>query len=99
MTFVTTQPEMLMAAASQLTSIGSELSAQNAAAAASTMAVVPAAVDEVSVLAAAQFGFHATLYQAVSSQAEAIHDLFVRILGLSAGSYATTDAANAISET
>ena len=99
MTFVTTQPEMLMAAASQLTGIGSELSAQNAAAAAPTMAVVPAAADEVSVLAAAQFGSHAAMYQAVSSQAEAIHDLFVRILGASAGSYATTEAANTNSET
>ena len=36
------------------------------------------------------------MYQAVSAQAAAIHDLFVRMLGASAASYAGTEAANAI---
>jgi hypothetical protein len=53
MSFVTTQPEALAAAAGSLQSIGSTLSAQNAAAAAPTTGVVPAAADEVSALTAA----------------------------------------------
>jgi hypothetical protein len=97
MTFVTAQPEMLMATAAQLNGIGSAVSAQNAAAAVATMAVVPAAADEVSALTAAQFVSHAGVYQAVSAQGAAIHELFVRVLDACAGSYATTDAASAIS--
>lgn len=96
MTFVTTQPEMLAAAAGHLHGIGSALAAQNVAAALPTMGVVPAAADEVSALTATQFGAHAATYQTVSAQAAAIHDLFVRTLGVSAGSYAATEAANTI---
>ncbi|WP_082658660.1 PE family protein [Mycobacterium gordonae] len=62
---------------------------------ASTTGVAPAAGDEVSALAAAQFAAHAQLYQVVSDQATAIHDQFVAALGTSAGSYADTEAANA----
>ena len=71
MSFVTTQPEALSAAATSLQGIGSGLNAQNAAAAAPTTGVVPAAADEVSALTAAQFAAHAQLYQAVSQQAAA----------------------------
>jgi hypothetical protein len=95
MSFVTTQPEMLATAAGNLQGIGSEMTAGNAAAAAPTTGVVPAAADEVSALTAAQFAAHAELYQAVSAQAAAIHEMFVNTLGASAGSYAATEAANA----
>jgi hypothetical protein len=95
MSFVTTQPEALSAAAASLQGIGSGVSSQNAAAAAPTTGVVPAAADEVSALTAAQFVAHAQLYQAVSAQAAAIHDLFVNTLGTSARSYAATEVANA----
>jgi hypothetical protein len=95
MSFVTTQPEALSAAAASLAAIGSAVNAQNTAAAAPTTGVVPAAADEVSALTAAQFGAHAQLYQAVSAQAAAIHEMFVNTLGTSAGSYAVTEAANA----
>jgi PE family len=96
MSFVTTQPEALTAAASNLAGIGTTMSAQNAAAAAPTTGLVPAAADEVSALTAAQFAVHAQMYQAISAQAEAIHQLFVSTLGTSATSYASTEAANAI---
>ncbi|MCV7259012.1 PE family protein [Mycobacterium shimoidei] len=96
MTFVTTQPEMLTAAAGDLQRIGSAISAHNAAAAGPTTTVPPAAADEVSALTATQFAAHAQLYQAVSSQAAAIHEMFVAALGSSAESYATTEAANAV---
>jgi uncharacterized protein YfaQ (DUF2300 family) len=95
MTFVTTQPEMLAAAATQLAGVGSELMAQTAAAMTPMMAVVPAAADEVSALTAAQFASHAALYQAVSAHAAAVHDLFVSALGAGAESYGATEAANA----
>jgi hypothetical protein len=97
MTFVTTRPHMLAAAAGQLTGVGSELTTQNAAAMAPTTAVMPAAADEVSALTAAQFASHAAMYQAVSAHAAAVHDLFVSALGAGADSYDATEAANAAS--
>ena len=97
MTFVTTQPEIITAAAGQLTGLGTELNAQNAAAMLPTTGVTPAAGDEVSALTAAQFASHAEVYQAVSAHAAAVHELFVSALGASAGSYAATEAANASS--
>jgi PE family len=96
MSFVTTQPEALSAAATSLAGIGTTMSAQNAAVAAPTTGVIPAAADEVSALTATQFAVHAQMYQAVSAQAEAIHQLFVSTLGTSATSYALTESANAI---
>jgi hypothetical protein len=96
MTFVTTQPEMLTSAAGQLQGVGTAIAAQNAAIAAPTTGVVPAAADEVSALTAAQFANHAQTYQAVSAQAAAVHEMFVRMLSASASSYATTEAANAV---
>jgi PE family len=99
MSFVTTQPEQMAAAAGELAGIGSQLSVQNAAAAAPTTGVVPAAADEVSALTAAQFAAHAQTYQAMSAAAAAIHEMFVNTLGTSAGCYAATEAANAAAAT
>src|SRR5208283_5902483 len=95
--FVTTQPAMLASADGDLQGIGSEMAAGNMAAAAPTTGVVPAAADEVSALTAAQFAAHAQMYQAVSAQAAAIHEMFVNTLSTSAGSYAVCEAANAAS--
>ncbi len=96
MSFVTTEPEMLTVAAGTLEGLCSAMSAQNAAAAEPTTGVIPAAADEVSALTAVGFAAHAARYQAVSAQAAAIHDMFVATLGASAGSYAATEAANAL---
>ena len=74
MSFVTTQPEAIGCGGRHPAGIGSTMSAQNAAAAAPTTGVVPAAADEVSALTAAQFAAHAQMYQAVSAQAAAIHE-------------------------
>ncbi|MGA8545409.1 MAG: PE family protein [Mycobacterium sp.] len=95
MSFVTTQPDALSAAAANLAGIGTTMSAQNAAAAAPTAGVVPAAADEVSALTATQFAVHAQMYQAISAQAEAIHRSFVSTLQTSAMSYAVTEVTNA----
>lgn len=96
MSFVTAQPTELTAAAENLEGIGSTLAAQNIAAAATTTGVLPAAADEVSALTAAQFATHAQMYQAISAQAAAIHEALVNTLGVSAGSYSATEAANTI---
>ena len=95
MSFVTTQPEALAASASTLQGVGSAVGTASTAAAVPTTAIVPAAADEVSATAAAQFAAHAQLYQAVSAQAAAVHEMFVNTLATSAGSYAATEAANA----
>ncbi|MCV7075271.1 PE family protein [Mycobacterium szulgai] len=95
MSFVTTQPRALVAAAADLLGIGSAMTAHNAAATATTTAIVPPAADEVSSLIAAQFAAHAALYQEVSAYAAAIHDELVTTLGTSSASYAAAEAANA----
>lgn len=95
MSFLTTQPEELAAAAGKLETIGSAMVAQNAAAAApTTTGVIPVAADEISVLQASLFTAYGTLYQQVSAEAAAVYDLFVKTLGVSAGTYAATEAAN-----
>jgi hypothetical protein len=93
--FLITQPEALTAAAGNLAGIGSAISAVNVSEAAPTTGLIPAAADEVSALTAAAFAAHGALYQAVSAQAAAIHQMFVSTLQASAGSYAATEAANA----
>ena len=96
MSFVTALPAMLASAAGELGSIGSAVAGGNAAAkAAPTTGVVPAAADEVSALTAAHFAAQGALYQEVSAQATAIHELFVSTLATSAGAYAATEAPNA----
>jgi hypothetical protein len=94
MSFVTTQPEALTAAASALHTLGTSMAAQNTAAAPPTTGIAPAAADPVSALQAAQFSAYGTWYQQVSAQATAIHQMLVNTLGTSAGSYGETEAAN-----
>ena len=96
MSFVSIVPEMLSKAAGNLQSVGAALAAENAAAMAPTTGLIPAAADQVSALAAMQFAAHAEMYQAVSAQAAAIHQMFVTTLAASADAYATTEAANAL---
>ncbi len=99
MSLLTTVPEELLAAAAQLSAIGSSLSAQNAGAAAPTTAIAPAASDQVSLLQAGVFGAYGTLYQQIAAEAQAIQEQFVNTLGLSGGTYAQTEAANAAAST
>jgi PE family/PPE-SVP subfamily C-terminal region len=94
MSFVTTRPEALTAAASTLQILGTSMAAQNGAAAGPTTGVAPAAADPVSALQAAQFSAYGTWYQQVSAQANAVHQMLVNTLGASAGSYGETEAAN-----
>ncbi|OBI42283.1 PE family protein [Mycobacterium kyorinense] len=81
---MTTQPESLSAAVKQLRDTGVAMAAQNAAVAIPTSAVHPAGSDAVSAVAAAQFALHGEMYQAVSAQAKAIHEVFTSILAQAA---------------
>jgi hypothetical protein len=91
---VIAQPEIIAGAAAEMQALNALVAAGNAAAAAPTTGVVPAAADLVSMLTAAHFASHARLYQEVSAQAAALRDLLATTLGVSAGSYAATEAAN-----
>jgi hypothetical protein len=95
MSFVTTVPQAIAAAATQLEGIGNSFSAESAAAAAPTTAVAPAASDEVSALQASTFSTYGQLYQTVSAEAQAIHQQFVNLLQSSSNSYQGTESANA----
>ncbi|HEY6857458.1 MAG TPA: PE family protein, partial [Mycobacterium sp.] len=96
MSFVSILPETLSGAADNLQSVGSRIQAQNIAALGPTTGLAPAASDEVSALTAMQFAAHAHAYQTVSAQAASIHQMFVTMLAAAAGSYAATEAANAV---
>jgi PE family len=94
MSYVIAAPEIMTAAAADLETLGSTLSAAHQAAAPSTLAVIPAAADEVSASIAHLFSQHAADYQALAGQAAAFQHQFVHNLKASAASYASAEAAN-----
>ena len=91
MSLVTAAPELMTVAATDLANIGSTISAAHMAAATPTVAVIPAAADEVSSSIAHLFSQHAQDYQALAGQAAAFHEQFVQHLTSSAHA----EAANA----
>ena len=93
--FVTTQPEVLSGAASNLSGIGDAMVARNAAAAAPTTGLTPAASDIVSAMTAARFGQHGVTYQQFAAHAAEVHEHLVAALRSAAAAYASTEAANA----
>lgn len=95
MSFVTTEPGMMSAAAGNLEGAGAAMQTGNATAAGPTTAVVPPAVDPVSMFTAAQFVAHAQMFQEIGAQAAAIHEHMVATLGSNASAYAAAEAANA----
>ncbi|GLD43386.1 hypothetical protein Mkiyose1665_38860 [Mycobacterium kiyosense] len=94
MSYVTTYPAALLAAAGALQDLGTTLAAEDAAAAPPTTSIAPAAADEVSALQAAQFAAYGSWYQQVSAQAKAVHQQLVNTLGANANAYGETEAAN-----
>ena len=94
MSFVTTAPAAITAAATQLEGVGTSFATESSAAAGSTTAISPAAADEVSILQSGAFSTYGQLYQTVSAQAQAIHQQFVNLLQSSSGSYQETEGAN-----
>lgn len=99
MSFLTTHPDALAAAAGDLQTITGALNSQNAAAAGPISSLAPAAADEVSALQAALFSAYGTLYQQISAQAAAMQEMFIHTLRASADSYGETEAANSAAAT
>jgi hypothetical protein len=97
MSYVMAAPQMLAAAATDVAAVGSTVSAAHLVAAAPTVAVIPAANDEVSAGIAQVFSRAAQEYHALAGQAAAFNQKFVQHLNAAAGSYAATEAANAAS--
>lgn len=97
MSSVIAAPELMEVAAGDLAAIGSTVSAAHLAVAAPTIAVTPAAADEVSAGIAHLFSGYAQDYQALAGRAAAFHDQFVQHITAGAGSYAATEAAAASS--
>ncbi|WP_373191065.1 PE family protein, partial [Mycobacterium marinum] len=95
MSYVVAIPDMLASAAADVAGIGSSVGAANTAAVGATTGVMAAADDEVSVAIAALFSGHGQAYQAISAQAAAFHDQFLRALTGAGGAYAAAEAANA----
>jgi hypothetical protein len=93
MSYVIAAPELMTSAATDLATIGSDLSAAHTAAAGPTVALTPAAADEVSASIAHLFSAHAQEYQALAAQAAVFHDQFVQHLTAGAWSYASIETA------
>jgi PE family len=94
MSSVIAAPELITAAATDLANIGSTLNAAHLAAAPATIAMVPAAADEVSAGIAYVFSEHGQDYQAMAGKALAFQEQFAQHLTVSAGLYAAAEAAN-----
>jgi PE family len=93
MSYLAAAPEFLAQAATDLSDIGSDLMAANAAAAPIT-AMAPAAGDEISAAVTSVFAGHARAHLALSSQAAVFHHQFVQALSGAGGAYAAVEAAN-----
>jgi hypothetical protein len=92
MSYVIAAPEMMMAAASDLGGIGSNLDAAHAVAAARTTSVIPAAADEVSAGIAGLFSQFGQDYQALAAEAAAFEEQFEQLLSDGARLYAFIEA-------
>lgn len=93
MTYVIAAPEMMTAAATDLFSICSDLSYAHTVAAQPTVALAPAAADEVSVGIAHLFSEHAHGFHGLAGRAAAFHAQFAQNLKAGAASYASFEDA------
>ncbi|BBZ72283.1 PE family protein [Mycobacterium paraseoulense] len=94
MSFLMTRPEMMDVAAAELHGINTAVREGNSAVVVPTTGVAPAAADLVSILTAAQFSWHAKLFQKISAEAAAVREQLATTLGVCAGSYVATETAN-----
>jgi hypothetical protein len=88
-------PDLLRSAAGDLTSIGADLEAAHAGAAAPTTGLVAAGTDEVSAAVTTLFSEYGQTFQALGVQASTFHTQFVQLLSGAQGAYAAAEAANA----
>ncbi|WP_261900259.1 PE family protein, partial [Mycobacterium marinum] len=94
MSYLIAAPDLMAHATTELSSIGSALTAANAAAAAPTMGVLAAGADDVSAAVASLFAGHAQAYQSLGGQVAAFHQQFLEGLRGASGAYAAAEAAN-----
>ena len=92
MAYVVADPEMMTAAASDLATIGSDLSAAHLVAAARTTSVIPAAADEVSAGIANLMSTHALAVQAMVQKASTFHQQFTHNINAAAASYSSAES-------
>lgn len=95
MSYVVAFPELMSAAATDVSSIGSVVATANESVAAATTAVLAAAEDEVSAAVAALFSAHGEGYQVLSAQVAVFQQRFTQALAGAAGAYASAEAAGA----
>jgi PE-PPE domain/PE family len=93
--FVIVNADVVAAAAKHLANIGATISDANAAAAALTTKLVPAAEDEISEAVAGLFGTSAQDFHALAARAAAFPDRFMQAVNASAGSYVAAESASA----
>lgn len=97
MPYVIATPELMTSAAADLATIGANVNAAHLITAAPTVAVIPAAADEVSAAIASAFANHAEAFQALAGKAAAFNDQFVQTLTSGGAAYAATEATSAAS--
>ncbi len=95
MSYVVAFPELMSAAATDVSSIGSAVATANRGVAGATSAVLAAAEDEVSAAIAALFSAHGEGYQVLSAQVAVFQERFTQALTGAAGAYASAEAASA----
>ncbi len=94
MAYVVADPEMMTAAASDLATIGFDVSAAHLVAAARTTSVIPAA-DEVSAAIANLVSTHAHAFQAMAQSASTFHQQFTNKINAAAASYPSAESVSA----
>lgn len=77
MSYLIAAPDLMAHATTELSSIGSALTAANAAAAVPTTGVLAAGADDVSAAVASLFAGHAQAYQSLGGQVAAFHQQFL----------------------
>nr|WP_239657391.1 PE family protein [Mycobacterium riyadhense] len=95
MSFVVVSPRVVLAAAADLSVLGSTISAASAAAASATTGLASAAQDEVSAAIAGLFSEHGRDYQVLAGRVAGFHEQFSAVLAASAGGYAGAEASAA----
>ena len=92
MTTLITNPGVIATAATDLSTIGSDLSAAHTAAATQTTGILAAAEDEVSAAIADLFSAHGQGFHALGAQFNAAAEQFAQTLNVSASAYTSAEA-------
>jgi hypothetical protein len=92
MTYLTTEPQAMAAAAAEVDGIGSAISAANAAAAGPTSSLLAPAADEVSEAVADLFRVYGQEYQAVIRESGLLYGEFAQTLAAAENAYAAAES-------